>query len=221
MNEKSKVFASLLVFFFVASPVVSACESDGSECLNVSDIESVCVAEEYQSQLDEMAEHPEIFLPGAPNYLARLGDRGRFHLIAGHWSEGIPDLDILIANDSENFYYYQWRGWAHLVLGNLGQAHDDFTQAIRLQEASAAGYLGRCRVGLVRRTWDSALADCQRSININNSSARPSATRFVMGQIFEAKGLKSLAKHSYQRALEANPFNERAEAALAALEGTP
>lgn len=221
MNEKSKVFASLLVFFFVASPVVSACESDGSECLNVSDIESVCVAGEYQSQLDEMAEHPEIFLPGAPNYLARLGDRGRFHMIAGQWSEGIPDLDIVIADDPDNFYYYQWRGWAHLVLGNLGQAHDDFTRVTRLQKTEATGHLGLCRVGQARGNWNSALADCQRSLSINNSSARPSATRFVMGQIYEAKGLKSLAKHSYQRALEANPFNERADVALAALEGAP
>lgn len=219
MSRISKIMALTLLSFFATAPVVSACVSDGSQCLNVSALETICVVEEYEIRLAEMAEQPEIFLPGAPNYLARLGDRGRFRMVAGHWSEGIADLDVVIADDPDNFYLYQWRGWAHLVLGNLDQAYNDFSQVIRLQETNAAGYLGLCRVGQARENWNSALADCQLSLDIRNATAEPSATRFIMGRIYEAKGLKSLARHSYQRALEANPYNERADTALAALDG--
>lgn len=219
MTAKSGVLLSALALSIAAASAVNPCETDGSECINVMAAKSSCNPDPYQGRLDDMAKHPEDFSPDGPNYMARLGDRGRYRMIAAQWEAGVADLDIVIADDPDNYYFYQWRGWAHLVLGDLRRAHADFTQVIRLNDANATGYLGRCRVRQARKDWNSALADCQQSLKIHNATARPSAARFTMGEIFEAKGLTDLAKHSYRSALEADPDNERAKAALAALEG--
>ena len=218
MSKISRTLVAALALSFAAVPAIVAGETDGSECIDVSAAESSCSPEKYQGRLDDMAKHPENFSPDNPNFVARLGDRGRYRMIAGQWEAGVTDLDVVIADDPDNYYFYQWRGWAHLVLGNLQRAHADFTQVIRLHQTNAIGYLGRCRVRQARADWNAALTDCQRSLKISNASARPTESRFVMGEIFQAKGLTELAKHSYERALEADPGNDRAKAALAALE---
>ena len=216
-HVSSLLFAALAMFLAIAH-TAQANESDGSECINVVATEPACDPEKYQWYLDDMVENPDGFSENDPNYIARLGDRGRFSMIVGDWAAGITDLDVVIASDPDNYYYYQWRGWAHLVLNNLQQAQADFSRVIRLHATNALGYLGRCRVKQAKKDWNMALVDCQQSLQIHNATAQAADSRLTMGQIFEAKGLPDLARHSYQGAIEEAPDHEAAQAALAALD---
>ena len=67
---------------------------------------------------------------------------------------------------------YRVRGKIRQQQGNLAQAIDDFSTAIRLAPADAVGYACRAEAHAAQNKMDEVVADCSRAIEID-SAMRP------------------------------------------------
>lgn len=128
---------------------------------------------------------------------------------------GILDtIDATGLGASRRYEVLVIRARAHLELGELDQALDDFDAAIRVDDDAMDAYLGKSLVYSQRRDWETAerLIDAARQRAPNNAEVW-----YEQGTLQSSRDDAKAALASYDRAIELAPGHMRARKARAAL----
>lgn len=150
-------------------------------------------------------------------------DRGLAHGLRGEGDEALVDMTAAISARSlpstEQARAYLERGLVLDGLNRLEDAVGDYTEAVRLNPASAPALNNRANAYRRQNRFDDAKRDYLASLAAGNPA--PEYPYYGLGQIAEQQGKAAEAKGFYARAVAANPSYWLASERLTALGGSP
>lgn len=143
-----------------------------------------------------------------PTYTRSYLKIGMIYAEAGNFKKAIDYLTaaVYVSDRKSTGWAYANRGILHAQIGLLDDAFRDFEEALKLTGRDSAGaamiYLNRGKAHLTRREYEKALADFNRTLQMDPRSGH---AYFMRGLLYEEQQKDALALEDYKRALRFDP----------------
>lgn len=192
----------ILLPFLFAAVVLQACDGNSpSQSTERSATRDTSAQREAPAATDPVAELTDRITddPNDPNlYLQRsqaYRDRGMYEL-------ALRDIERAKSIDPTSSHFHFVEGQTEFIAGHLRDSRLALEKAVQLDESNVDALLLLAEVHFLQRRYDAALQTVNRALRIDEHLAQG---YFIKGFVYKELGDTTVAKSSFQTAVEVDP----------------